>query len=136
MIYIVDTNIFLRTLIKDDEQVFADCVRFLELIKTNQIKAVVPGVVLSELVWVLKSFYKFSKPKIVKALQGIFQLSGLKIIDNYNYKKTFQFYENKNVKYIDCLIASLVKDKNYAVVSYDRDFDKLKIKKYEPGQLK
>ncbi len=135
MIYILDTNIFLRTLIKEDNQTFEDCINFLRLVKTNKIKAILPGVVLSEIAWVLKSFYKFPKSKVVKALKSMLKLSGLKIADNYDYKQTIKFYESKNVKYIDCLIASLVKNKNYSVISYDKDFDKLKIKRQEPGHF-
>ncbi len=136
MIYILDTNIFLRTLIKEDDQIFADCVRFLKLVKNNKVEAILPGLVLSEVVWVLKSFYKFPKLKVVRALKSILKLSGLKIVDNYDYEQTIKFYEDKNVKYIDCLIASLAKDKDYIVVSYDKDFDKLKIKRQEPGYFK
>lgn len=136
MTYIVDTNIFLRTLIKEDEKVFHDCIEFLKLVKTNKIEAVIPGVVLSEIVWTLKSFYKFPKEKVIQSLDSILKLSGLKVVDNYNYERTLKLYKNKNVKYIDCLIASLATDKNYTVVSYDKDFKKLKNKNLEPGSKK
>jgi len=135
-VHILDTNIFLRTLIREDEKTFSDCLIFLELVKSNKINAVLPGVVLSEIAWVLKSFYKFPKSKVHQALKSILKLSGLKIVDNYDYEKTLKFFENKNVKYIDCLIASLAKDKNYTIVSYDKDFDKLKIKRLDPSDFR
>lgn len=135
MTYILDTNIFLRTLIKEDEKSFSDCVNLLELVKKNKINAVVPGVVLSEIVWVLRSFYKIPKSEVVKSVKSIQKLSGLKIIDGYQYDQALDFYGEKNVKYIDCLIASLVKDESYTVVSYDKDFDKLKIKRQQPEEL-
>jgi len=135
MIFILDTNIFLRVLIKEDKQTFTDCVNFLELVKNKKIEAVVPGVVLSEIAWVLKSFYSFSKSKIVKALKSIIKLNGLEIVDDYDYDQALDFYSKKNVKYIDCLIASLAKGKNYTVISYDQDFDKLKVKRREPSSF-
>jgi predicted nucleic-acid-binding protein len=135
MTYIIDTNIFLRTLIKDDDKVFSDCINLLELVKKNKINVVVPGVVFAEVIWVLSSFYKFPKSKVIRAVNSIQKLSGIKIIDSYDYNQTFSLYEEKNVKYIDCLIASLVKDKSYVVISYDKDFDKLKIKRQEPEEF-
>ncbi|MBU0978519.1 MAG: PIN domain-containing protein [Patescibacteria group bacterium] len=135
MIYILDTNIFLRTLIKENDQTFADCVKLLGLIKSYQVEAVLPGVVLSEVAWVLKSYYQLPKAKVIQALKSILKLNGLKVVDNYDYEQTIKYYEENNVKYIDCLIASLVKNNKYAVVSYDEDFDKLKISRQEPGDF-
>jgi len=135
MTYIIDTNIFLRTLIKDDDKVFSDCISLLELVKKNKINVVVPGVVFAEVIWVLSSFYKFPKSKAIQAVKSIQKLSGIKIIDSYEYNQAFSFYEENNVKYIDCLIASLVKDKSYVVISYDKDFDKLKIKRQQPEEF-
>lgn len=67
--------------------------------------------VLSEIAWTLLSYYKFSKPEVVKALRGIVNLRGLSIIDKFQFSK------------------------NWIIVSYDHDFDKIDIKRMEPGQI-
>jgi len=136
MVYILDTNIILRTLIKDDDQVLADCVELLGMVKCNKIEAVLPGIVLSEVVWVLLSFYKFPKTQVVKALKSVLKLSGLKLVDNYDYEQAIKLYENNQVKYVDCVIASLVTSRDFTVISYDKDFDKLKVKRLEPGSFR
>jgi predicted nucleic-acid-binding protein len=133
--YVVDSNIFLRTLIKEDEKSFADCTHFLNLVKRNKLVAIVPGIVLSEIVWVLKSFYKFPKRDVIRALKSIRKLSGLKLVDSYNYDGALALYEGAKAKYVDCLIATVVANKNYVVVSYDKDFDKLQIERQEPGAV-
>lgn len=135
MTYIVDTNIFLRTLIKENDQVFNDCVACIKLIKENKVDAVCPGIVISELVWVLTSFYKFPKNKVIRAVRSVLKLNGVKVVDEYNYEESLRLYEGKNAKYIDCLIANLAQEKKYTVLSYDTDFDKLNVMRKEPSEL-
>jgi len=135
--YFIDTNVFLNTLIQRDKKSFIDCCQFLDNIKSNKFKAVTSNVVLAELVWVLKSFYGFSREKISRGLKSIVKLKGLRLIDNYQLLKAIEMYESKSVKYIDALIASIkpIFEKKWIIVSYDKDFDKLKVKRVEPGEL-
>ncbi len=134
--YFVDTNIFISLLIKRSGS-FEECRDFFEKIKINKIKAVTGNVVLAELVWTLKSFYGISKKDVVKRLEGILQLRGLKIIDRYDLTKTVELFDRKPIKYIDAMIASIksIQDRKWIVVSYDKDFDKLGVKRVEPGEV-
>jgi len=47
-------------------------------------------------------------------------------------------YSSKNVKFIDAMIASVdqIVSGSWVVVSYDKDFDKLGVKRAEPGGLR
>jgi len=134
--YFVDTNIFISLLIKRSGS-FEECRDFFEKIKINKIKAVTGNVVLAELVWTLKSFYGISKKDVVKRLEGILQLRDLKIIDRYDLTKTVELFDRKPIKYIDAMIASIksIQDRKWIVVSYDKDFDKLGVKRVEPGEV-
>lgn len=135
--YFVDTNIFLRTLVPENKKSLIECKNFLNKIKNNQIEAVTSNIVLTEIVWTLLSYYKFPKKDVIIAIKSILNLSGLKIIDGYNAAQSLVFYENKSVKFIDCLISSIpeIKNKEWIVVSYDEDFDKLGIVRKEPGEI-
>lgn len=134
MKYFVDTNIFLRTLIKEDEQSFSDCCRFLEAIKTNKLQGVISSLILAETVWTLASFYQFPKEKVAGAARSIINLRGLKIVDRFDHRWALNAYEEKKIKYIDALIASIkeIKEKKWTIVSYDRDLDNLKVLRKEP----
>ncbi len=137
MLYFIDTNIFLRALHKENEKLFRESISLLTSIKENKIEAYTATVVLTEVVWTLSSFYKISKGKIIEGLTGIINLSGLKIMDQYNQLRALELYEKHSIKYIDALIASNedIYTKKLIVVSYDRDFDKLKIIRKEPGEI-
>lgn len=137
MLYFIDTNIFLRVLVNENQTSHDQCKSLLDHIKQNKIKAVTGTVVLTEVLWTLLSYYKASKQRAVSSVEGILNLRGLKIIDNYDHRLALNQYSLHNVKYIDCLIASIkrIQEKNITVVSYDRDFDKLKVLRVEPAEL-
>ncbi len=138
-LYFIDTNIFLRVLIKENEKTFGECFGILNKIKKGEIKAFTSSLVLAEINWVLGSFYRFSKFQVAESLKGIINLKGLKIVDKHNLRLAVSIYEKHNVKFVDALIASnflIFRNKFLAVVvSYDRDFDRIGIKRKEPGEF-
>ncbi len=138
MLYFIDTNIFLRVLIKEDETQYARCYSVLKAIKENKIKARTSTVVLTEIVWTLNSYYKFPKKDITIAVRSILHLRGLDIKDYYNYPKALEWYEKYSIKFIDALIASHpeIQEKKMTIISYDRDYRKLPVLFLTPEKLK
>lgn len=137
MFYFVDTNIFIRVLIGDNKRQYTECLMFLKALKENKISAVTNTVVLSEIAWTLTSYYKIPKIQVIKSLRGLLQVRGLKIIDNYDHMLALDIYEKYVMKYIDALIMSneAFFKKELVIVSYDRDFDKLKLVRKEPKEI-
>ncbi|OQX00623.1 hypothetical protein BWK69_01070 [Candidatus Parcubacteria bacterium A4] len=135
--YFIDTNIFLCPIVKDDFQKVKECEDFFELINCGKIKAVTSSIVLAECIWTGMSFYKISKNEMVEVLRGALKLRGLKIVDNFNCALAVELYAGHSVKFIDALIASipLIAGGEMIAVSYDKDFDKLKIKRKEPKNV-
>ncbi|MBI4130563.1 PIN domain-containing protein [Candidatus Roizmanbacteria bacterium] len=135
--YVLDANIFLRLLIKDEEKTFHHCLQLSEAIKTNKLKAVTTSVILAEIAWTLRSFYGLSRSEITEALYSIITISGLRIIDEYEHHLTLKLYALHGVKYVDALIASIkqVQQGEWIVVSYDKDFDRLDVVRQEPAEV-
>lgn len=52
-------------------------------------------------------------------------------------REAIDLYQKHNIKFVDALIASHPKmqNKEIVVVSYDKDFDKLGIKRQEPAEV-
>lgn len=122
----IDTNIFLRSLVKEDEKSFNDSFKFLRKISEGKIKAYTSTLVLMEINFVLSSFYKFKKETICQALKGILDLPYLKIVDFFNNRVALELYCESKSKFIDCLLFTLLENKQIkTIVSYDRDFDRL-----------
>ncbi len=137
MQYFIDTNIFLRVIIKNDQKQFDECVIFLTALKSNQFDAFTGTVVLAEIVWQLTSFYAVPKKEIIRRIRSLQGINGLNIIDNYNQTLALEIFEKYSIKYIDALIASNedIYTKKMTIVSYDRDFDKLPVIRKEPKDI-
>jgi predicted nucleic-acid-binding protein len=138
MEYFLDSNIFLRYFTDErNSKVFKDCSSLIKIIKLGKIKAVTSHLVTAETVWTLFSSYHASKDQVLKVLKVIETLNGLKIIDKVDTAITNYLFANHSVKYIDALISSnpKIQTKKMIVVSYDKDFDKLGVKRMEPSQI-
>ena len=53
-LYFIDTNIFLRVFVKENEKAFKECLDILELVKNGKIKAFINNLVIAEVNWILK----------------------------------------------------------------------------------
>ena len=136
MKYLIDTNVFVRFLVKDNEQMFKDCEHLFLSLETKMVQGFTVSHAMAELVWVLQSFYHFEKQKIVSALKS-FHIHGISIDDRLNFPLAIEFFETFNVKFIDALLAShrLVQNGKTVIISYDKDFDKLGVARKEPQEI-
>ena len=137
MMCLFDANIFLRTLVKENQHTFEECTLALSKLKNNQLQGVTTHLTIAEIAWTLGSFYGFTRHEIALAITSIGHVRGLSIIDEYDLPAAIALYEQRKIKFIDAMIASIpdVVSKRWIVVSYDRDFDKLGIIRKEPGDI-
>lgn len=136
MKYYVDTNVFVRFLVADDNRMHASCAEMFGLIEERKIQAVTSATVFAEVVWVLGSVYKFPRQKISEALTAMGR-GGIAFDNRSDIVFAAGLYGSYPVKFIDALIAShpLLRQGRMALVSYDADFDKLGIKRKEPKEI-
>ena len=137
-LYFIDTNIFLRTLVLENPQITQESAAVLMLIKNGAIKAYTNNLVIAEINWVLRQVYLTSKEQRIKSIKGIIKLKNLKITTETDFLLGLDLYEQYNIKFIDALIAAnrLIQKQQAIIVSYDKDFDKIKgAKRLEPKQI-
>lgn len=137
MTYVLDTNVFLRVLVRENEADFSTCSKLFKKIKELEVEAVVPGVVLAELGWVLGSYYRLGREKVAEKITGVIRTGGLRIVDDYDWLKAMEIYRKRNVKLVDSILGTMprVAAGEWVIVSYDRDFDKLGVRRREPGEI-
>lgn len=138
MKYFLDSNIFLRFYTNEgNKKVIIDCTMLIDSIRTGKIKAKTSHLVLAEVVWTLQSYYKASKDQILKVIRSIESISNLTIENTFITSHAYQYYKDHSVKYIDALIASNpdIQSKKMIIISYDKDFDKLGVKRLEPSDI-
>lgn len=132
--YFIDSNIFLRPIVKDDQQKVKECEELFGKLKAGKIKAFTSNLILAEIIWTGGRFYKIEKGDLITAIKGILGFKNLRVVEASNPNLAIEIYEKFSVKFIDALIASnpAIFNKEVAVVSYDKDFDKIGIKRIEP----
>ena len=132
--YFIDTNIFLRVFVKENEKSYNDCLSFLHVVENGKNKFFISNFVIAEINWVLKSFYKIQKDEVIKDIESILRIRNIKINDKCDIHRCLEMYKENGVKYVDALIASnkILQNKNAVIVSYDKDFDKMGIRRVEP----
>ena len=136
-IFLIDSNIFLRILVRDSQKQYKESLQFVEAIKKGEIKAITSVVVLLEVGWVLQSFYGYRKKEVLIALDSIDKIKRIKLKNDINFNTGINIFEKYNIKLGDAMIAStnVVQKEKAIIVSYDKDFDKLKIKRQDPGEF-
>jgi predicted nucleic acid-binding protein len=90
-------------------------------------------IVLFQVCFVLKSFYKVPKTDIVTGIMNLFEYKGIIIKDKKNIRRMMEIWRDNTLDIVDCyLIACLEGDTQNLVYSYDHDFDKFEINRKEP----
>ena len=116
----IDTKCILRYLVDYPEAITVE-----KLLKSKQ-EIILPDIVVSELVWVLLSFYGWPKIKIIEVLSTLLQLKAIKA--NHKLLSTaLLLYSQNNIDYIDAYIIALMRQEEVTTIySYDRHFNKVK----------
>ena len=135
--YFFDTNIFLRPLVKDHPKQTNDCVDLFSALRDAKFQAVTSQPVLAEVAWVSQSFYGFTKEEVVRAMSGLLGFKHLVISDFTNFLVALSYYKKYSLSLIDCIIGShaIFQESDTAIVSYDKDFDKLGLRRLEPSDV-
>jgi len=133
MISLLDTNVIVRFLTGNTDKRFKGVYDFFQDIEQGKISVELKLIVLFQTIFVLKSFYKVPKAQIVKAMKGLLKLKGLKIIEKKTVVAMMDIWDSNSIEIVDAyLIACLEKNPQNILYSYDKDFDKFKIKRKEP----
>ena len=89
---------------------------------------VICPVTILEIVWLLLSFYKIPKGKILLFLEEILLISSIEVIDRPLIEKVLSLYKSKKIDVTDAYwIAVMEQEKIKEIFSFDQDFDKIPI---------
>lgn len=135
---VLDTNVLLDFFMERDPLRHKECVDLMRKVRDGEVKAVILGVVVAEMVWVMKSVYGLERKQIAELVQAVTQIKGVIKTEGCDWITAVEHYTKKKIKFIDAMIASVkqIKTKKWMIVSYDRDFDKLNVLKKTPGEIK
>jgi len=130
----LDTNIFLRFFLKENESMFQRLEKLFYEIISGNIIGVANAMIIAEVVWVLSRSYKWNKEKICDNIEFILITPNIRFKDKAILVNAVNVYKEKNIGFIDAYNYSYMKANGVTeIYSFDRDFDKLKdVKRLEP----
>jgi len=130
----LDTNIFLRFFLKENESVFKDLERLFNEIISGNIICVSNSIIIAEVIWVLDKFYEWDKGKICENVELILNTPNIRFKERSIIIGAVNLYREKNINFIDAYSYFFMRANGInKIYSFDRDFDKLPdIKRLEP----
>ena len=130
-VYLIDTNVILRYLL-DDHKLFSPRAKaFMQEVAKGAKKAELPSVVVVECVYVMEKFYEIPKNEVVDRLSRILNIKGIDNPDKSEILDALVKYENSGADIVDCILAAQSSPQR-VIVSFDKDFKKLKANSEKP----
>ncbi len=132
--HLINANIFLRFLTKDDPSKAERCKQLLIDAADGKLSLYMNSLAVAEIVWVLERIYGWSRKEISQEIRGILEIPGIEIENRDIISKAFEFYRKVNIDFIDAYQSDFAEKHGLEYIySYDKHFDLLpNIKRQEP----
>lgn len=109
---IIDANIILRYILKDNDSDF-------EIAKREILKGTTTDIaILAEVVYVLKGIYKISREEIVETLITLSE--EIEYENNDVVIETLSNFKNKNLDFVDCYLLARKKIFQDEIITFDK----------------
>lgn len=133
----VDANVILRFLLNDPLPMAQEAATLFQAVANGQLILLVDDLIVAEMVWVLKSFYKQDIATIAATLRDFLLQEGIETTDKPTILHALTLFETKNVDFVDALLTARMIAKGISTVfSFDRHFDRLPlIQRVNPGDV-
>ena len=126
---LVDANVILRYLLRDDEALFQKASDVLEKVRTGEERMVILEGVLTECVYVLLKVYGVDRPAIAEKLGGLFYYKGVANPDRQDLIDSITLFGQSHLSFVDCLLCAKSKNNAMPLVTFDAQLLKLSKKK-------
>jgi predicted nucleic acid-binding protein len=129
----VDANVFLRFLTGDPPELAKHSAKLMSRAESGEVVLIVPSLVIAEVIWVLKSFYRYSLEEIAEVVVPLLSADGVEAEDREVMIQAVTLAHKKNVDFIDAVLALKAARHEESVCSFDDDFKRLPAHRVLPG---
>lgn len=116
---VVDTNVILRYLLRDVEELYAKAEKIITETMNGKTMIFIPQSVIAEVVFVLQKVYKVPRDEIASVLEFFIQLRNCKIQDGEIIKRAISIYKETNLSFVDALLCAFKAEKGYSLETFD-----------------
>ena len=124
--YALDANVILRFLLKDELPLAERAQAIFAAIERGEITAYLDPVILAEVVWVLKSYYKMPPAEIAADLLALINSEHIILADQESYAAALRMYAEGAAHFGDAC-ACVLANRQCAgrLLSFDRKLDRV-----------
>lgn len=124
--YLVDTNVFLRFVLKDDIPLFIEASHLFENASKGKVQLFASNIVLFEISFVLKSVYKLSREEIIENLETILSSPYIEWVEQNNLQTALAIYAtHPSLSLVDCYLHVKAKAIKAELFTFDKNLKKL-----------
>jgi predicted nucleic acid-binding protein len=130
--YLVDTNVLLRFFSGEPPAQAAAAKKLFSRAAEGEVVLDVSPVIVAEAFYTLVSFYGAERSVASEKLSILLKQHGVRVRDSNQVFAALDQLQSANIGFADAFLAAGAKEDGISVASFDRDFDKLKVPRYEP----
>ena len=132
---LIDANVVLRYLTKDPPEMAEAALKIFNEAKDGKISLSIIPITVAEVVWVLESFYGYSKRQISETMTQFLLCEGLKVESLDLLIGALTLYDEKNLDFADAILAmTALRTGPKIIYSFDRHLNRVEgLKRLEPG---
>jgi len=118
---IVDANIILRFLVKDNDSYFERSNALFKKVSEGKVQIYISPLIIAEVIWVLYKIYKINKSDITEKLSNLISNNSVIIKEKSIVLKSLKDFSDKNnISFPDAYIANTSIDNNMEIYSFDK----------------
>jgi predicted nucleic acid-binding protein len=122
----VDANVFLRFLTGEPKPMAEQASRLMRRAERGEVLLVLTPLVIAEMVWVLKSYYRHSLEEISRVVIPLLSADGVEVEDRELLIRAIELARDKNVDFLDAVLALQAVRHGETVCTFDEtDFKRL-----------
>ncbi|MBI2431018.1 MAG: PIN domain-containing protein [Candidatus Levybacteria bacterium] len=119
-VYYVDTNVFLRFLLRDIPTQYTIAEKLFKKAKSGKVKLVLPQIIIFEIYFILNTFYHLSKPEIIEKIQSLLAVKYFHVQNKEIFKKAIKLFEKSNNSLADCFLLAKADYAKAELFSFDK----------------
>lgn len=122
---LVDANVILRYLLRDDEELYRKAFIFLEDARIGKENVEISGSVLSECVYVLMKVYGVDRVTIAEKMGELFAYKGIGNPDKDDLIEALKMFGQTNLSIVDCLLCARAVNKGMELFTFDQELNSI-----------
>ncbi len=118
---LLDTNILLRFILKDNDAAFNKAKTYLQQAKKGQLKAKIVSAVIPEIVYVLAGYYQVSRQKIASIMTELITTPYLDIEQRTQWEQVFSHYPQNKLDLVDLYLVISAQETGAQLATFDQE---------------